>query len=135
MDFTAALPTFFITLREGVEAALVVGIVLACLSKANQPQLRRWAYFGVLAGLTGSIMIGIALGSGLQQMQLVLPNLESVVKPLLNVIFCAIAIIMLSWMLVWMTQQARSLKSDIEGTVTAALKNSSTAAWSVFSLI
>ncbi|HEY9761560.1 MAG TPA: FTR1 family protein, partial [Trichocoleus sp.] len=46
-----------------------------------------------------------------------------------------IAIIMLSWMLVWMTQQARSLKSDIEGTVTAALKNSSTAAWSVFSLI
>lgn len=135
MDITAALPTFFITLREGVEAALVVGIVLACLGKANQTQLNRWVYFGVLAGLTGSIMIGIALGSGLQQMQQVLPNLESVVKPLLNVLFCAIAIIMLSWMLVWMTQQARSLKSEIEGTVTAALKNSSTAAWSVFSLI
>ncbi len=29
MDFSAALPTFVITLREGVEAALVVGIVLA----------------------------------------------------------------------------------------------------------
>lgn len=135
MDFTAALPAFFITLREGVEAALVVGIVLACLSKANQPQLNRWAYFGVLAGLVGSVMIGIALGSGLQQLQQVLPNLESVVKPLLNVLFCAIAIIMLSWMLVWMTQQARSLKSEIEGTVSAALKDSSTAAWSVFSLV
>ncbi|MBD0337156.1 MAG: FTR1 family protein [Cyanobacteria bacterium Co-bin13] len=135
MDFTAALPTFLITLREGVEAALVVGIVLACLNKANQPQLNRWAYLGVLAGLVGSIMIGIALGSGLQQLQLVVPNLEAVVKPLLNVLFCAIAIILLSWMLVWMTQQSRSLKSEIEGSVTAALKKGDTAAWSVFSLI
>jgi high-affinity iron transporter len=135
MDFTAALPTFFITLREGVEAALVVGIVLACLNRANQPQLNRWAYLGVLAGLVGSVMIGIALGSGLQQLQLVVPNLEAVVKPLLNVLFCAIAIIFLSWMLVWMTQQSRSLKSEIEGSVTAALKKGDTAAWSVFSLV
>ncbi|WP_397199251.1 FTR1 family protein, partial [Nodosilinea sp. LEGE 07298] len=44
MDFTAALPTFLITLREGVEAALVVGIVLACLAKANRQVLNPWAY-------------------------------------------------------------------------------------------
>lgn len=135
MDVTAALPTFLITLREGVEAALVVGIVLACLSKANQAVLNRWAYFGVAAGLIGSVMIGIALGSGLQQLQQAIPDLEAVVKPLLNVLFCAIAIILLSWMLVWMTQQSRSLKASLEGTVTAALKDSSTAAWSVFSLV
>lgn len=34
MDFSTALPTFVITLREGVEAALVVGIVLALLEKS-----------------------------------------------------------------------------------------------------
>lgn len=135
MDLTAALPIFFITLREGVEAALVVGIVLACLTKANQTQLQRWVYLGVLAGLVGSVMIGVALGSGLQQMQQVLPSLEAVVKPLLNVLFGAIAIILLSWMLVWMTRQARSLKSELEGSITAALQNSDTAGWSVFSLI
>ncbi|HAZ46889.1 MAG TPA: hypothetical protein DCZ55_21145, partial [Cyanobacteria bacterium UBA11371] len=39
MDFSAALPTFVITLREGVEAALVVGIVLAYIKKAQQPRL------------------------------------------------------------------------------------------------
>lgn len=139
MDLTAALPVFVITLREGVEATLVVGIVLACLSKAGQSQLNRWAYLGVAAGLAGSVMLGIALGSLLQQVQRVLPDLEAVIKPLLNVLFCAIAIIMLSWMLVWMTQQARSLKASIEGSVTAALSETApgagTAAWSVFSLV
>lgn len=135
MDFTAALPTFLITLREGVEAALVVGIVLACLNKANRQFLNRWVYLGVLAGLVGSVMIGIALGSGLQQLQLVLPNLQDILKPLLNVLFGAIAIIMLSWMLLWMTRQARSLKGEIEGTVQSALQDNQTAGWSLFSLV
>jgi high-affinity iron transporter len=36
MNFSEALPTFLVTLREGVEAALVVGIVLASLKKAEQ---------------------------------------------------------------------------------------------------
>ncbi len=46
MDFSSALPTFVITLREGVEAALVVGIVLACLKKAQQSHLNSWVYTG-----------------------------------------------------------------------------------------
>lgn len=135
MDITAALPTFVITLREGVEAALVVGIVLACLAKAQQSVLNRWVYLGVGAGLVGSVMIGIALGSGLQQLQQVLPHLQDIIKPLLNVLFGAVAIIMLSWMLLWMTRQARSLKGDLEGTVQSALQDSQTAGWSLFSLI
>ncbi|MEM7649951.1 MAG: FTR1 family protein, partial [Cyanobacteria bacterium P01_A01_bin.70] len=53
MDFAPALPTFFVTLREGVEAALVVGIVLACLGKAQQSRLNRWVYLGIGAGLLG----------------------------------------------------------------------------------
>jgi high-affinity iron transporter len=135
MDFTAALPTFFITLREGVEAALVVGIVLACLNKSNRQGLNGWVLFGVVAGLAGSVMMGITLGAGLQQLQLVLPNVETVVKPLLNVLFCFIAIIMLSWMLLWMTRQSRSLKAEIEDNIQSALEDNLTAGWSIFSLI
>ena len=135
MDFTAALPTFFITLREGVEAALVVGIVLACLAKANRQVLNPWAYAGVAAGLAGSVMLGIALGLGLQQLQQGLPGLQLVIKPLLNVLFGAIAVIMLSWMLLWMTRQARSLKGEIEGTIQSALDDTQTAGWSIFSLV
>ena len=135
MDLTAALPIFFITLREGVEAALVVGIVLACLAKANRQTLNPWAYAGVAAGRVGSVILGIVLALGLQQLQQVLPNLQLVIKPLLNGLFGAIAITMLSWMLVWMTRQARSLKGAIEGTVRSALDDSQTAGWSVFSLV
>jgi high-affinity iron transporter len=135
MDFAAALPTFFITLREGVEAALVVGIVLACLAKADRQALNPWAYAGVAAGLVGSVMLGIALGLGLQQLQQGLPGLQTVVKPLLNVLFGAIAVIMLSWMLLWMTRQSRGLKGEIEGTVQSALDDAQTAGWSVFSLV
>jgi high-affinity iron transporter len=135
LDLTAALPTFLITLREGVEAALVVGIVLACLAKAQRQALNPWVYGGIFAGLAGSIMLGIALGMGLQQIQQVLPNLQMLVKPLLNVLFGAIAIIMLSWMLLWMTRQARSLKGEIEGTVRSALDDNQTAGWSIFSLV
>ncbi|MEO0540608.1 MAG: FTR1 family protein, partial [Cyanobacteria bacterium P01_A01_bin.105] len=137
MDFATALPTFVITLREGVEAALVVGIVLACLGKAEQHALKRWVYGGVIAGLVGSVLIGLFLGLGLQQLQGALPQAKSIVKPLLGMLFGSIAVIMLSWMLIWMTQQARSLKASIEGTVRQALSSqqSTSAGWSLFSLI
>lgn len=135
MDFTLALPTFFVTLREGVEAALVVGIVLACLSKAQQTQLNRWVYLGIGAGLLGSVFTGIIIRSSVLQVQRSLPSLESIIEPLFDCLFCAIAIIMLSWMLLWMTRQARSLKADIEGSVTRALHRSEAAGWTIFSLI
>lgn len=135
MNFTVALPTFLITLREGVEAALVVGIVLACLSKAGQTQLIRWVYYGIAGGITGSVLIGLALSSVLLEMRQVLPTLEAVIEPLLATLFCGVAIIMLSWMLIWMTQQARSLKAELESSVTTALTDGDAAGWSIFSLI
>ncbi|NJN49541.1 MAG: hypothetical protein HC805_06955, partial [Alkalinema sp. RL_2_19] len=52
MDWTAMIPTGLITLREGVEAALVVGIVLAYLNKAGQSQLNRWVYGGITRRIT-----------------------------------------------------------------------------------
>ncbi|MEM1308642.1 MAG: FTR1 family protein, partial [Cyanobacteria bacterium P01_H01_bin.153] len=135
MDFAPALPTFFVTLREGVEAALVVGIVLACLSKAKYTQLNRWVYLGVLAGLVGSVLTGIVIATSVMQIEQTLPRFEPIIEPLFDSLFCAIAIIMLSWMLLWMTRQAQSLKGDIEGSVTAALADSDAASITIFSLV
>ena len=135
MDFAPALSTFFVTLREGVEAALVVGIVLACLSKAQQNQLNRWVYLGVLAGLIGSALTGVIIFNSVAQIEQSLPALEPIIEPLFDSLFSAIAIIMLSWMLLWMTRQSRSLKTDIEGAVTVALAENDAAGITIFSLI
>lgn len=135
MDFSQAIPTFVITLREGVEAALVVGIVLACLSKANRSELNQWAYGGVAAGIAGSVLIGLFLSLTLSRVQYAAPAIQSVVKPFLGVLFGSVAVVMLSWMLIWMTQQARSLKSDVEGSLKDALADSEKASISIFSLV
>lgn len=135
MDFSAALPTFVITLREGVEAALVVGIVLACLKKAKATQLNPWVYAGVGVGLVVSALVGVLFSWGIQGLSATYPQYAPVIEPLLEGVFSVIAIAMLSWMLVWMTQQARYLKAEVEGAVTAAIKQDSGAGWGVFTLI
>ncbi|MEM6449297.1 MAG: FTR1 family protein [Cyanobacteria bacterium P01_D01_bin.105] len=135
MDFSLAVPTFVITLREGVEAALVVGIVLACLSKANRSELNQWVYGGVAAGLAGSVLIGLFLSTLLSRVQYAAPTVQAVVKPFLGVTFGSVAIVMLSWMLIWMTQQARSLKRNVEGSLQDALADSEGASVSIFSLV
>jgi high-affinity iron transporter len=133
MDFTAAIPTFVITLREGVEAALVVGIVLAYLKKANQTRLNPWVYAGVGSGVVASVLIGILFSGVLGALAQSDQPYAAVWKQLLEGGFCTIAIVLLSWMLIWMTQQARSLKSEVEGAIDEAMQQS--AGWGVFGLV
>ncbi|WP_299409744.1 FTR1 family protein [Acaryochloris sp. IP29b_bin.148] len=136
MDFSAALPTFVITLREGVEAALVVGIVLACLQKSQRSYLNPWVYLGILAGLLGSALIGVSLNWTLNRLTLTHADFAPVLEPLLKSGLCLTAIGMLSWMLIWMTQQARSLKTEIEGSLIATLqKEGRSVGWGVFTLV
>ncbi|MDJ0691400.1 MAG: FTR1 family protein [Xenococcaceae cyanobacterium MO_188.B32] len=135
MDFTAALPTFVVTLREGFEATLVVGIVCACLKKAEQTQLYRWVYLGVSGGIVASISIGFLLAGAIGGLETAGGIYAPVVKQLLAGIFGLVAIAMLSWMLLWMTQQARSIKSEVEGTISQALTTDVGAGKAIFLLI
>ncbi len=134
MDFTAALPTFVVTLREGFEAALVVGIVMACLKKAEQTELYRWVYLGILGGIIASVGVGFLLAGVITGVETVGGVYAPVVKQLLEGIFGLVAIAMLSWMLLWMTKQAKSLKGEVEGAISTALDNAN-AGKAVFVLI
>ncbi|MDJ0593025.1 MAG: FTR1 family iron permease [Pleurocapsa sp. MO_226.B13] len=134
MDFTAALPTFVVTLREGFEAALVVGIVMACLKKAEQTQLYRWVYLGILGGIIASIAVGFLLAGAITGVEVAGGIYAPVVKQMLEGIFGLVAIAMLSWMLLWMTKQAKSLKGELEGAIGSALNNNN-AGKAVFVLI
>ncbi|MEG4283401.1 FTR1 family protein [Microcoleus sp. A006_D1] len=135
MTFSEAIPTFVITLREGVEAALVVGIVLACLKKADQSNLNSWVYAGVGSGITASAFVGVLFNGLLAALSTSNQPYAPAIKQLLEGVLGIVAIAMLSWMLIWMTQQARFLKAEVEGAVTAALTENTQAGWGVFGLI
>ncbi|MBD2439915.1 FTR1 family protein [Nostoc sp. FACHB-110] len=135
MNFSTALPTFVITLREGVEAALVVGIVLALLKKAKQSRLNSWVYAGVFVGIIVSALIGVLFSLLIQALGKINPQYTSVMEPALEGVFSLLAIAMLSWMLIWMTKQARFMKAQVEGAVTEALTKNNNAGWGIFSLI
>jgi high-affinity iron transporter len=128
MDFSAAVPTFVITLREGVEAMLVAGIVLAILAKANRRELFKWVFLGVIAGVLISSILGAIA-------QALVGGFSGQIYYLTKAVFSVIAIMMLSWMLVWMTQQSRFLKREIEANVGEALNHEQKAGWSIFTLV
>jgi high-affinity iron transporter len=142
IDLTTALPVFLITLREGVEAALIVGIVLACLAKANATHLNRAAYQGLGAGVGLSLLLGAIVTVGLQTLGLSTWIYAAAVKQALQGGIAIVAIGLLSWMLIWMTQQAKGLKAAVETSVQSAIGGNSSVsapqaqtAWGIFSLI
>ncbi len=85
MNFSTALPTFVITLREGVEAALVVGIVLALLKKAKQSRLNIWVYAGIAVGIVVSALIGVLFSWLIKVLGAANPQYTPVVEPMLEV--------------------------------------------------
>ncbi len=134
MDLTAALPIFMVTLREGFEAALVVGIVMACLKKAQQTKLYSWVYLGIFGGIIASVAVGFLLAGTITGIEATGGIYAPIVKQFLEGIFGVVAIAMLSWMLLWMTQQAKSVKGEVEGAINQALANSN-AGKAVFLLV
>jgi high-affinity iron transporter len=99
------LQAFIVTLREGVEAALVVGITLAYLSKIGRPDLRRPVFAALVAAFAGSIGVAI-LFSRTQWNQDVFEGW----------IMLAAAFFVVT-MIVFMMKTGRALKGQIEGKV------------------
>ncbi|WP_066121613.1 FTR1 family protein [Geminocystis sp. NIES-3709] len=134
MNISTALPTFVITLREGFEAALIVGIVFACLQKAQKQEYYRWIYSGVTAGIIASVSVGLLLWQSLQGIETSEYYYAPFIKQILKTLFALVAVSMLSWMLLWMSKQAKSLKGEVEGAVNIALTNNN-ASKGVFLLV
>jgi len=135
MQFSEAIPTFVITLREGVEAALVVGIVTAYLKKVGRSDLNSWVWRGSGVGLGISLVIGLLF----KWLAGNVAELSPIAAPLWEGVFGLAAVVMLSWMLIWMSRQGKAIKGQIEGELNAALRGSNESSekngWNVFSLI
>ena len=96
------LSAFLIALREGVEAALVVGIVLVYLNRTGRSNLARWVWGGVLAAVVSSLGVAIALDR--------LKISEDGFEGLMLLVAAAFVVTMI----VWMNRVAWHLKAEIE---------------------
>lgn len=102
-----------ITLREGIEAALVIGIILAYLGKTNKQALKKYVYAGIIAAVAGSIATAVAI-------QMLLAEWSEFMEGLMFFI----AAFFLGTMLIWMHRTSRHIKQDIEQGVESALNKS-----------
>ena len=115
------LATFFLMLREGLEAALIVGIIAAYLVKIG----RRDALPKIVTGVVAAV--GLSIGLGLV-ITLTIEKLPLVVQETLEGIAALLAVGVLTWMLFWMRRQGRAIKGELEHGVDLALSQGSTRA-------
>src|SRR5215212_5093906 len=107
------LPTYLLSLREGLEAALIIGIVLGALSKIRRSDLSAAVWLGALSAVGVSFLTAILLTSfGM--------SLEEEAEQIFEGITMFIAAGLLTWMIFWMSKQARFLKSELEAGVNKA---------------
>jgi high-affinity iron transporter len=115
------LSAFLIALREGVEASLVVGIILVYLSRTGRSHLARFVWFGVAAAAALSLAVAITL----QIWQINEDGFEGLLM--------LVAAFFVITMIVWMNRVARHLKNEIESKVEAyAARAGDAAGWGLF---
>ena len=115
------LQAFIITLREGVEAALIVGITLAYLRKIGRNDLRKTVYAALAAAFVGSIAIAVVISR---------TNLNEDIFE--GWVMLAAAVFVIT-MIVFMMRTGRKLKGEIEGKVGSLLGKN--AAFGLFAFV
>ena len=115
------LSAFLIALREGVEAALVVGIILVYLSRTGRAHLSKFAWSGVASATALSLAVAVAL----ERYRIDQDGFEGLL--LLLAAFFVVT------MIIWMNRVARHLRKEIEQKVeTYAVRAGRAAGWGIF---
>ncbi len=111
------LVPFLIMLREGIEAALIVGIVGSYLTQTGRHSWMPAVWVGILLAIALSLFVGAAL-------QLVSAQFPQKAQEAFEALVGIIAVVMLTSMVLWMRKAARSIKAGLHHSIDAALAGS-----------
>jgi high-affinity iron transporter len=109
-----SLPTFLIGLREGLEASLVVGILVAYLVKSGRRDRLAPVWTGVLAAVVLSLAFGAVL-------QFTSASMTFQQQEGFGGTASLVAVAFVTWMVFWMRRTARFLKTELHGRLDTAL--------------
>jgi high-affinity iron transporter len=112
------LTTFVIALREGLEASLIVGIIAAFLRRQGRPDALR----AMWAGVALAVVLCLAVAVVLRVVDDQLPHRE---QEGLETIVALVAVAMVTYMVVWMTEHARDLRGQLQQGAAGALARGS----------
>ena len=122
----ADISALLISLREGIEMALVVGILLAYLSRVGARSAHRWVWAGVGAAVAvslGFLAILNALGA----------SFEGTTEQVFEGTTMLLAAAFLTWMILWMLRNARYLKGELQRDVADTLARGG-GTWGLFAI-
>ena len=108
------LSTFIIALREGLEAALIVGILVAYIVRTDRRHFLKPLWTGVGVALAASLALGAALS-------FTSAELTDRGEELFAGITSFAAVGLVTWMVFWMKRTARNLRNELHGKVDSAL--------------
>ncbi len=109
------IAAILLAFREGVEAALIIGIILGVLNRIGQTQLNRYIWLGAaLAGGLSLLLASLLLGLGLE--------FEGTGEQIFEGTVMLLAASVLTWMLFWMKTAGKTLSRNIEHKAKNALK-------------
>ncbi len=119
------IASYLLALREGMEAALIVGIALGVLRRLRRADLIRPLWLGD----AGAALLSLILGLALHQVG---ARLEGAAEEAFEGLTMLLAAVVLTWMIFWMQRQGRLLRGHLEADVQRAAGRGQ--AWAVFSL-
>lgn len=111
------IPSFIIGVREGIEAALVIGIFLGYLVKIERVSLKRYVYAGTVAAILASAGVAAILFAATVEFQ-------GFGEQIFEGITMLVAVAVLTSMVLWMMKAARNIKTHVQQRIDAVLKQS-----------